>query len=134
MATNLGISSRWLTRWATLGAVFALWQFVAGYWLPIGKPELSTLLPPPSAIGVAIAGNVPTLWVDLVQTFVKGALSGYVIGCAAAFGVAVLIDRSPFLQRGLLPVGNFVAALPIVGIAPIYSWPRPTREWHARAA
>ena len=33
--------------------------------------------------------------------------------------LAVLIDRSPFLQRGLLPVGNFVAALPIIGIAPI---------------
>jgi len=31
----------------------------------------------------------------------------------------VLIDRSPFLQRGLLPVGNFIAALPIVGTAPI---------------
>ena len=30
-----------------------------------------------------------------------------------------VITRSPFLQRGLLPVGNFVAALPIVGIAPI---------------
>ena len=29
------------------------------------------------------------------------------------------MDRSPFLQRGLLPVGNFVAALPIVGMAPI---------------
>ena len=41
------------------------------------------------------------------------------IGCGAAVAVAVLIDRSPFLQRGLLPVGNFVAALPIVGIAPI---------------
>ena len=25
----------------------------------------------------------------------------------------------PFLRRGLLPVGNFVAALPIVGMAPI---------------
>ena len=29
------------------------------------------------------------------------------------------IDRSKFLQRGLLPVGNFIAALPIVGTAPI---------------
>jgi NitT/TauT family transport system permease protein len=54
-----------------------------------------------------------------VQTAVKGALSGYLIGCAAAFATAIVIDRSPFLQRGLLPVGNFVAALPIVGIAPI---------------
>jgi NitT/TauT family transport system permease protein len=32
---------------------------------------------------------------------------------------AIAIDRSPFLQRGLMPIGNFVAALPIVGIAPI---------------
>ncbi len=32
---------------------------------------------------------------------------------------ALAIDRSPFLQRGLLPIGNLAAALPIVGIAPI---------------
>ena len=41
------------------------------------------------------------------------------MGCAAAMLTAIAIDRSPFLQAGLLPVGNFVAALPIVGIAPI---------------
>jgi NitT/TauT family transport system permease protein len=33
--------------------------------------------------------------------------------------MAVAVDRSDFLRRGLLPVGNFVAALPIVGTAPI---------------
>lgn len=77
------------------------------------------ILPPPSAIGARIAGSLPILWIDVVTTVVQGALSGFVIGCAAAFVVAVLIDRSPFLQRGLLPVGNFVAAMPVVGIAPI---------------
>jgi len=77
------------------------------------------ILPPPSLIGARIAGSLPMLWVDFSQTILKGALSGYIIGCGAAVAVAVLIDRSPFLQRGLLPVGNFVAALPIVGIAPI---------------
>ena len=77
------------------------------------------ILPPPTTIAATFAANLPTLWVDFIQTFVKGALSGYVIGCTAAFLVAVAIDRSPFLQRGLLPVGNFVAALPIIGIAPI---------------
>ena len=46
-------------------------------------------------------------------------LAGYVIGSLAGFIVAVLIDRSQFLQRGLLPIGNLVSALPIVGIAPI---------------
>jgi NitT/TauT family transport system permease protein len=77
------------------------------------------LLPAPSAIGSAFAGAIPILWTDLMQTFFKGALSGYIIGCAAAVLTAIAVDRSPFLQRGLLPVGNFVAALPIVGMAPI---------------
>lgn len=77
------------------------------------------ILPAPSAIVAVIPGALPILWADFVQTFVKGALSGYVIGCGAAVVAAVLIDRSPFLTRGLLPIGNFVAALPIVGVAPI---------------
>ena len=41
------------------------------------------------------------------------------IGSLAGFVVAILIDRSQFLQRGLMPIGNLVSALPIVGIAPI---------------
>ncbi len=77
------------------------------------------ILPPPSAIAVKFVHSIPILWVDFVQTFVKGALTGYFIGCGAAFVTAILIDRSPFLQRGLLPVGNFIAALPIIGTAPI---------------
>ena len=77
------------------------------------------ILPPPTGIALTFAANLPTLWQDFAQTFLKGALGGYAIGCSAAIITAVLIDRSEFLQRGLLPVGNFVAALPIVGIAPI---------------
>ncbi|WP_343079515.1 ABC transporter permease [Ostreiculturibacter nitratireducens] len=77
------------------------------------------ILPAPSAIWGAIAGNLGMLREDFVQTIFKGALSGYVIGCGAAVLTAIAIDRSPFLKRGLLPIGNFVAALPIVGIAPI---------------
>ena len=77
------------------------------------------ILPAPSVIAMRFASSLPILWVDFVQTFLKGALGGYVIGCAAAFLVAILVDRYDFLRRGLLPVGNFVAALPIVGTAPI---------------
>ena len=54
-----------------------------------------------------------------MQTVLKGALPGFLIGSGAAVATAIAIDRSPFLQRGLLPIGNFVAALPIVGLAPI---------------
>ena len=77
------------------------------------------ILPAPSAIWAAIVANTGTLWVDFVQTVLKSVLPGYAIGCGAAFLTAIAIDRSPFLQRGLLPIGNLAAALPIVGIAPI---------------
>lgn len=100
-------------------AIFGITLLVVWEGMVRGLNVPGVILPPPSAIGARIAASLPTLWADFRQTFVKGALSGYVIGCSAAFMTAVLIDRSPFLQRGLLPVGNFVAALPIVGIAPI---------------
>ena len=77
------------------------------------------ILPAPSAIAAKIATSLPTLWADLVQTVLKGALPGFLIGSGAAVVTAIAIDRSPFLQRGLLPIGNFVAALPVVGLAPI---------------
>ena len=78
------------------------------------------LLPPPSAIGVKFITEIPTLWIDFTQTLIKGALSGYLLGCGSAFILAILIDRFDFLKRGLLPLGNFVSALPIVGMAPIF--------------
>jgi NitT/TauT family transport system permease protein len=87
------------------------------------------LLPAPSAIWERLINSLPILWADFRQTFLKAVLIGYALGCGAGFAVAILIDRSPFLQRGLLPLGNFVSALPIVGIAPImvmwfgFDWP-----------
>lgn len=91
------------------------------------------VLPPPSLVWQTIVGSTDTLWVDFKQTALKGALSGYLIGAAAAFATAIVIDRSSFLTRGLLPIGNFVAALPIVGIAPILvSW--FGFDWHSKAA
>ncbi len=77
------------------------------------------LLPPPSMIWERITNSLPILWADFKQTFLHAVLIGYVVGCGSGFIVAILIDRSPFLQRGLLPLGNFVAALPIIGVAPI---------------
>ena len=82
-----------------------------------GVPRV--ILPAPSVIGARIFASADILWIDFVQTFVKGALAGYAIGCTAALVFAIAVDRSDFLRRGLLPVGNFVAALPIIGTAPI---------------
>ena len=77
------------------------------------------LLPAPSVIAARFATSTSILWQDWVQTVLKGMMSGYIIGCLAAFATALAVDRFAFLQRGLLPVGNFAAALPIIGMAPI---------------
>ncbi len=95
-------------------AVLVLWEGLVR-----GLDVSFVILPPPSAIAAKIATSLPTLWQDASQTILKGAIPGFVIGCGAGFLTAIAIDRSPFLQRGLLPIGNFVAALPIVGLAPI---------------
>ncbi|GHA41738.1 ABC transporter permease [Amylibacter ulvae] len=94
--------------------ILVLWECVVR-----GFEISPVLLPTPTAIAARFGNSIPILWVDFVQTFVKGALSGFILGCGAAFLTAIAVDRSSFLQAGLLPVGNFVAALPIVGMAPI---------------
>jgi NitT/TauT family transport system permease protein len=78
-------------------------------------------LPPPSAIWARLTApdSVAILAKDFQQTFLKGVLSGFALGTLAGLAVAILVDRSPFLKRGILPIGNFASALPIVGIAPI---------------
>jgi len=91
-----------------------LWEVVT-----VGAQAPAVLLPPPSMIGARLAGSTAILWADFQQTFLRAVLIGYAVGCGAGFLTAIAIDRSPFLQRGLAPVGNFISALPIIGIAPI---------------
>ena len=77
------------------------------------------LLPAPSAIAARLATETGILWADFVQTFIRSVLPGYAIGCLAGLLVAIAVDRSPFLKAGIMPIGNFMSALPIIGIAPI---------------
>lgn len=94
--------------------IFVIWELVVR-----GLEVPSVLLPPPSMIWERITNSGSILWADFRQTFLKAVIAGYVLGSGSGFIAALLIDRSPFLQRGLLPLGNFVSALPIVGVAPI---------------
>jgi NitT/TauT family transport system permease protein len=91
-----------------------LWQAIV-----IGFAVPKVLLPAPTAIAEAIGNGAATLIDDFAQTFLKSVLAGFVIGNAVGFLTALLADRYPFLQRGLLPLGNFASAVPIIGIAPI---------------
>ncbi len=144
------VVAAWLTAWAFVQALSALRPrdplirrlvgvaipFVFGVWVLIlweivvrGFAIPLVLLPPPSLIWQKLISSGPTLLADFRQTFLKAVLFGYTVGCLSGFVVAILADRVPFLRRGLLPVGNLVSALPIIGIAPImviwfgFDWP-----------
>jgi NitT/TauT family transport system permease protein len=126
--TRLANLQGWIVDWlvpAIFGLfVIYLWEVaVRGFGVP------SVLMPAPSSIVVKLADSLPVLGEDFVQTILRGVLVGYVLGCGAGIAVAVLAHRFTFLGRGLLPLGNFISALPIVGIAPImvmwfgFDWP-----------
>ncbi|NND90062.1 MAG: ABC transporter permease [Granulosicoccus sp.] len=144
------VIAAWLLAWACVEQLAAiatqsrLYQWILGVLIPVlfgvwllilwelvtrGLEVPQVLLPSPSQIAQRFTSSTHILWADFRQTFLKAVLIGYTIGCATGFVVAILIDRSPFLQRGLLPIGNLVSALPIVGVAPImvmwfgFDWP-----------
>jgi NitT/TauT family transport system permease protein len=101
--------------------------------LTVGLRVPMVLLPSPSAIAARLMSAAPVLFADFVQTFIRAVIPGWMIGCFAGFAVAVAADRVPFLARGLIPIGNFVSALPIIGIAPIMvMW--FGFDWHSKAA
>lgn len=104
--------------------VFYLWEVMVR-----GFGVSPVILPAPSAAAARFAASLPTLGQDFVQTFIRGVLIGYAIGCGAGLLVAIVAQRFAFLGRGLLPLGNFFSALPLVGVAPImvmwfgFDWP-----------
>ncbi|KIC50120.1 ABC transporter permease [Tateyamaria sp. ANG-S1] len=130
----------WLARRGEVRAVriavpviFGLTLLVIWEGLVRGFGVSPVILPAPSTVAQTFAASTDILWIDFQQTVLKGALRGFAIGAIAAFVAAIAIDRSAFLTRGLLPIGNFVAALPIVGIAPIMvNW--FGFDWQSKAA
>jgi NitT/TauT family transport system permease protein len=94
--------------------VLVLWELLTrGFGVPM------ILLPSPSAIGAAFWDALPELELDVEYTVLFAALPGFVIGTGVGMLAAVAVDRSPFLQRGLMPLSNFASVIPIVGVAPI---------------
>jgi NitT/TauT family transport system permease protein len=108
-----------------LGAwVIAFWQI-----LMVAFEVPRVLLPSPQLIGQTVIEQWDTLADDFSTTVLKSMLCGYVLGNGLGFVMGILIDRSRFLQRGLLPVSALASSVPLVGIAPImvmwfgFDWP-----------
>ena len=100
-------------------ALFGVWVLILWECIVRGAGVPFVLLPPPSAIGLRIGNSLPILAADFRQTVLKAVLFGYIVGSLTGFLVAILADRFRFFANGLLPIGNMVSALPMIGIAPI---------------
>ena len=120
-------SIRWIATFDERGLVgrlgapllFGLWVLVFWEAATRGFAIPRVLLPAPTLIAQSLLNSVGVLAADFVQTVLHSVVIGLMAGCALGFGCGVLIDRSPFLQRGLLPIAALASAMPLVGIAPI---------------
>lgn len=114
----------WLTA-----AAFGVWILYFWQLLVVALDVPRVLLPAPWLILQSLLSHLPTLGADFVQTVVKAVLIGWALGSGLGFGVAIAIDRLPFLQRGLLPIASLTSTIPLVGVAPIavmlfgFEWP-----------
>jgi len=122
----------WQVRFAT-PLLFGAWVLLFWELLTHGFEVPKVLLPAPSVVWASLLNGAPTLWTDFVQTVLHSVLIGLTLGSGLGFAVGVLIDRSPFLQRGLLPVAALASTVPLVGVAPIMvMW--FGFDWHSKAA
>ncbi len=119
--------SRWLGT--ATAALFGLWVVYFWQLLVVALEVPRVLLPPPNLILSSLGEHREVLWGDFVQTVLKAVLIGWALGSGLGFGIAIAIDRQPFLQRGLLPLASLTSTVPLVAVAPIavmwfgFEWP-----------
>ncbi len=77
------------------------------------------ILPRPSEIIRELVSSADVLWVHTLVTL-REILIGFVAGSAIGIVLAVLIARSPLLERGLYPIIVFLHTVPKLAIAPIF--------------
>ena len=122
----------WVSRYGT-PLLFGAWVIVFWQLLVRAFEVPQVLLPAPSLVWHALIASLSVLAGDFEQTVLHAVLIGLVAGCALGFATGVLIDRSPFLQRGLLPLAALASTVPLIGIAPIMvMW--FGFDWHSKAA
>jgi NitT/TauT family transport system permease protein len=92
----------------------------------------AAFIPLPSSVLETLWAARVALWRDAYRTFVLEVLIGYVIGCVLGVGLALLVARFKFLDRGLMPYASLFSSIPIVAIAPVaikavgLEWPSKT--------
>ena len=76
------------------------------------------ILPPPSAVGAALASGAPSL-VHSAWNTLSMALLALAVASVLAQALALLVGLSPLLERAVRPLAVVVQVTPVVAIAPL---------------
>lgn len=114
------ISRRYMAVLVVAASILAIWQ---GLRLALSLPAYK--LPDPLSVLAEFTNTTPrgqlvivSLAYDLLVTWSEAA-TGFVMGAAAGFAMAVLFTRSHVLERGLMPYVIMSQTIPILAIAPM---------------
>ena len=77
------------------------------------------LLPAPSAIGARLVQQWPTLEADFVQTVIRAAIPGWILGSLVGFLAGLAVDRFVRLSTAFQLLGGLLSVIPILAVAPI---------------
>ena len=109
-----------MTRLANLLAPFALIGLLLAIWEAAcritGVPAY--FLPPPSAVAIALASDLPGLAAAAWNTL-SAAMVALVIASLVAQAIAVLVGLNPLLERAVRPLASALQVTPVVAIAPL---------------
>jgi NitT/TauT family transport system permease protein len=97
----------------TFACVVALWELSVR---ALAVPKF--LLPPPSAVLLAIEADAPTLVTSMLTT-AEGALTGFALSVCLGVTAGLVLSLSRTIERGLYPYALFLQTVPIVAIAPL---------------
>jgi len=102
-----------LAPWVLIGAILLLWQVAC---VVLHTPEY--LLPPPTAIAVALVRNAPVLALSAWRTLAM-ALEALVAASLFAGLLALMVSLSRTLDRAVRPLAVALQVTPVVAIAPL---------------
>jgi NitT/TauT family transport system permease protein len=107
-------AGRWIYPLATTALMFAVWEYLVRV---IRVPAY--LLPPPSAVLLALVNDWHVIYLNMKPTVVA-ILAGFALSVAVGVPIAVLIVFSRFAERVLYPPMVASQAIPKVAIAPLF--------------
>jgi NitT/TauT family transport system permease protein len=107
------VRSLFLPPLVTFVAIVALWEIAVR---ALDVPKF--LVPPPSAVAMALVTDAPTL-VSSMTTTAEGALAGFALSATLGVAAGLVLSLSRTIERGLYPYALFLQTVPIVAVAPL---------------